>query len=286
MWLTVDNIQEKDEAEISEPSEVPNMVGSGVAVGAVVSDTVGASNSSQLQRIVSRCKCEFFYASYGDISVDPAAVGDLPPPPQEDVSPWESRQTAVDAFTLMHYDLNVCTNSLQYAMLLDIVNNLLLYVDPRRKKALERLARMRFQLQLHSVEDQRRPIQNQQTLVRSTVSKLRRLEKDMHLVSKALAEDPNDVDLMKEMERLELQVFECKNLLNALSEELDMMLSCYKESQLLATSRLATTRSDKPVTVVRSNEIYFKQGQWRLTEADGQIGIADLLLSNFLLVYT
>lgn len=286
MWLTVDNIQEKDEAEISEPSEVPNMVGSGVAVGAVVSDTVGASNSSQLQRIVSRCKCEFFYASYGDISVDPGAVGDVPPPPQEDVSPWENRQTAVDAFTLLHYDLNVCTNSLQYAMLLDIINNLLLYVDPKRKKALERLARMRFQLQLHSVEDQRRPIQNQQTLVRSTVSKLRRLEKDMHLVSKALAEDPNDKDLVKEMERLELQVFECKNLLNALSEELDMMLSCYKESQLLATSRLATTRSDKPINAVRSNEIYFKQGQWRLTEADGQIGIADLLLSNFLWVFT
>lgn len=125
---------------------------------------------------------------------------------QEDVSPWESRQTAVDAFTLMHHDLDVCTNSLQYAMLLDVVNNLLLYVDPRRKKALERLARMRFQLQLHSVEDQRRPILNQQTLVRSTVSKLRRLEKDTHLVSKALAEDPNNVDLMKEMERLELQV--------------------------------------------------------------------------------
>lgn len=286
MWLTVYNIQEKDEAEISEPSEVPNMVGSGVSVGAVVSDTVGASNASQLQRIVSRCKCEFFYASYGDISVDPAAVGDVPPPPQEDVSPWENRQTAADAFTLMHYDLNVCTNSLQYAMLLDIVNNLLLYVDPKRKNALERLARMRFQLQLHSVEDQRRPIQNQQTLVRSTVSKLRRLEKDTHLVSKALAEDPSNGELTKEMERLELQVYECKNLLNALSEELDMMLSCYKESQLLATSRLATMKSDKPVTVVRSNEIYFKQGQWRLTEADGQIGIADLLLSNFLYTKT
>lgn len=48
MWLTIDNIQEKDETEISEPSEVPNMVGSGVSVGAVVSDTVGASSASQV----------------------------------------------------------------------------------------------------------------------------------------------------------------------------------------------------------------------------------------------
>lgn len=61
-----------------------------------------------------------------------------------------------------------------------------------------------------------------------------------------------------------------------------MMLSCYKEKQLLATSRLATMRNDKPLTIVRANEICFKHAQWRLTEADGQIGIADLVLSNFL----
>lgn len=113
MWLTVDNIQEKESAEISEVSEVPNMVGSGVSVGAVVSDTVGPSNDRQLQRIVSRCKCEFFYADYGDISVDPEAVGEVPPPPQEEVGPWDRRDSAVDAFTVMHYDLEVCTNSLQ-----------------------------------------------------------------------------------------------------------------------------------------------------------------------------
>lgn len=48
MWLTIDNIHEKESAEISEPSEVPNLVGSGVSVGAVVSDTVGARNSRQV----------------------------------------------------------------------------------------------------------------------------------------------------------------------------------------------------------------------------------------------
>lgn len=48
MWLTINNIQEKESTQISEPSEVPNMVGSGVSVGAVVSDTVGPTNSSQV----------------------------------------------------------------------------------------------------------------------------------------------------------------------------------------------------------------------------------------------
>lgn len=322
MWLTVDNIQEKESTVISEIPQLPNMVGSGVSVGAVVSDTVGAvsvgensplqvrsfiitifriysSISFQLQRIVSRCKCEFFYACYGDISVDLGAVAEVPSPPQEDVGPWDRRQTAVDAFTLMYHDLDVCTNSLQvftciiihtlnyailnlqYAMLLDIVNNLILFVEPHKKEALERLARMRFKIQLH-VDDQRRPIQVLQTQVRSTMSKLRRLEKETYFISKAYAEDQHDIELAQEMERLEKSVYECKNQLNAQSEELDMMLSCYKESQLLATSRLATTRNDKPLTIVRANEICFKHAQWRLTEADGQIGIADLVLSNFL----
>lgn len=70
----------------------------------------------QLQRIVSRCRCEFFYADYGDISVDPEGVAEIPPPPQEEVGPWDNRQSAVDAFTLMHHDLDVCTNSLQVSV--------------------------------------------------------------------------------------------------------------------------------------------------------------------------
>ncbi|XP_021942266.1 protein KIAA0100 isoform X3 [Zootermopsis nevadensis] len=288
MWLSVENIQEKDSTVIADVPDLPHLVGSGQSVGGVVSETVGASSNIgenppiQLQRIVSRCKCEFFYAGYGESSIDPSTVDEVPPPPIDEGGPWEKRERAVDAFTLMHHDLDVCTNSLQYAMILDIVNNLLLYVEPRRKEAFERLQRMRFQLQLHSVEDQRRPIQQMQNQVRSLVSKLRRLEKKTHLIQRALAEDPVNEELMIEMDDLERQVFECKELLNSQSEELDMMLSCYKETQLSANQKLATMRGDKPVTTVRANEICFKHAQWRLTEADGQLGIADLVLSNFL----
>lgn len=88
-------------------------------------------------------------------------------------------------------------------MLLDIINNLLLFVEPKRKEALEKLARMRFKLQLHSVEDQRKPIQNQQTLVRNTQNKLRRFEKETYLVNKALEENPDDAELRQDFDRLE-----------------------------------------------------------------------------------
>lgn len=63
---------------------------------------------------MSRCKCEFFYAGYGDTSLDPSILEEVPPPPAEESgTPWERHDKAVDAFTLMHHDLDVCTNSLQ-----------------------------------------------------------------------------------------------------------------------------------------------------------------------------
>ncbi|XP_076682699.1 bridge-like lipid transfer protein family member hobbit isoform X2 [Andrena cerasifolii] len=285
MWLTLDNIQEKDSTVIAGLPDVPALVGSGQSVGGVVSETVGGGGGPQhqLQRIVSRCKCEFFYVGYGQ-ALDVGSVDQVPPPPREEVSPWERKElSAADAFTLMHHDLDVCTNSLQYAMILDIVNNLLLYVEPRRKEASERLQRMRFQLQLHSVEDQKRPIQQLQNTVRGLVAKLRRLERETYLVQKALAEESSP-ELLAEMERLEARVFECKEQLGAKAEELDVMLSCYKETTAPATA--STTLKDKPAAVARVAEICFKHAQWRLTDADGQLGIADLILTNFLYTKT
>lgn len=60
-------------------------------------------------------------------------------------------------------------------MLLDVINNLLLYVEAHRKEASERLLRLRFQLQLSSTQDQRRPVQQMQNQLRSLVSQLRSL---------------------------------------------------------------------------------------------------------------
>lgn len=292
MWLTVDNIQDKDETVISNhlPEDISNLVGSGRSVGGVVSETVGAflsDNSGQaqpvqLQRIVSKCKCEFFYVSYGD-AIDPNSITEVPPPPSEEtLSPWEKQDDPVDAFTLMHHDLDVCTNSMQYAMILDIVNNLLLYVEPQRKQAAEKLARMRFQLQLHSTDDQKRPIQQKQTVIRSLLMKIRSLEKDIHLISKERIEEGDTHELRIDFERVQQQIRDSKEELNTYSEDLDMMLLCYKETQLSQLSKISNVRSDKSVTMVRANEICFKSAQWRLTETDGQIGVADLVLSAFL----
>jgi hypothetical protein len=210
-------------------------------------------------------------------------MSELPalPPSEETLSPWEKQDEPVDAFTLMHHDLDVQTSSTQYSMILDIVNNLLLYVDPSRRERHERLIKKRFELQLHSHEDQKRPIQHLQTEILSLMSHLRSLEKDIHFIAKARVDGEDTEELRNEYNAVQKMIKECKEELAFQSDELDMMLSCYKETQLNASNKLAI-RKDKPLSIVRCNEICFKHAQWRLTEDDGQIGIADLILSNFL----
>ena len=72
--------------------------------------------------------------------------------------------------------------------------------------------------------------------------------------------------------------------MNAANEELAMMVSCLKEAQLTAHQRSQAARQggDQHVTPLRMSQINFKHAQWRLTEADGQLGIADVVLTNFL----
>lgn len=298
MWLTLDNIiQENNEKstshsghDFSDLTHLAANLGSGQSVGGVVSvgsSNVGAESGSrlttpnQLQRIVSRCKCEFFYVSYGETTIDNMIEVPALPPPIETLSPWEKQNEPIDAFTLMHHDLDVQTSSTQYSMILDIVNNLLLYVDPSRRERHENLMKKRFELKFHSLEDQKRPIQHLQTEILSLQSHLRILEKDIHFLAKARVDGEDTEELRTEYNEVQRQIKECKDELSVKSDELEILLSCYKETQL-NTSRTTVISKDKPISIVRCNEICFKHAQWRLTEDDGQIGIADLILSNFL----
>ncbi|XP_068243578.1 protein hobbit-like [Palaemon carinicauda] len=248
MWLTVDNIEEKDGQVINE---VPDIVGSGQSVGGVVSQTVGSMDEGddelQLQRIVSRCHCEFYYVSYGETGLDISLMEEVQPPlPEEDL--WSRNFEAVDTFTLMHHDLCASTNSLQYNMVVDILNNLLLYVDPKIKEASDGMARMRFQLQLYSKDDQRKPIIRLQNQVRYHMSQLRCLEKEVYLVQRQLDKDPQNESKLKDKADLEKQVSDCKEQVNSLSEELAMRIHCYNENQLSANHKWMASGGDKQVS--------------------------------------
>ncbi|KAJ8312524.1 hypothetical protein KUTeg_009897 [Tegillarca granosa] len=116
-WLQQENVEDRSEKELSEVSE---MVGSGHSAGGVVYSTKGGSKKKaakdaiQLQRIISRCKCQIFYASYGEVDLD--LVPEVPLPPSEDSDVMISKEEGVDTFTLLHHDLNICTNSVSFIM--------------------------------------------------------------------------------------------------------------------------------------------------------------------------
>ncbi|GCC42267.1 hypothetical protein chiPu_0026203, partial [Chiloscyllium punctatum] len=91
--------------------------------------------TQQVQRIISRCSCRMYYVSYSH-DIEPELATQIKPPEiQEDQKEdlLKKQNGAVDTFTLIHHDLEISTNPVQYAMILDIVNNLLLLVEPKRK---------------------------------------------------------------------------------------------------------------------------------------------------------
>ncbi|XP_072943590.1 protein hobbit [Epargyreus clarus] len=277
-WVSVEEIEERCAgADISTLPDVPRLVGSGHSAGGVIGRTVGPSADAglaQLQRIVSRCACEFHYVSHEQAEAGGGASAG-----------WASAPEPYDCFTLMHHDLDVCTNSLQYAMVLDVVNNVVLHVEAERRRALERRARMRFQLQLHQDTDPRHLIHRLQTQVRESLARLRRLEKEYYLKNRSIT--GNDPVAIEELKSLDDQVNECKEAAYSLGAELDAMVRAWREARE-ASARGAAARPLRAhhAPPHRHNEICFKSARWRLTDADGQLGIADLLLTNFLYTKT
>ena len=57
---------------------------------------------------------------------------------------------------------------------------------------------------------------------------------------------------------------------------------CFKDFQLQQANKMELRKQQEDVSVVRRTEFYFAQARWRLTEEDGQLGIAELELQRFL----
>ena len=286
-WLTLDNIGETDDHNYGRLPGPAGLVGSGRAVGGVVSQVVGVTDSPgdggiQLQRIVSRCKAEFFYVSYGDTELESVESGtkyQRITSSLGDDGVWSEQETAVNAFSFVHHDLNASTNSLQYTMVLDIANNLLLYTEPGIKERTDMYLRMRylFMLDVDNIDDQRKKIIKSQNELRQLVCQLRQSERDIYMLQ------DKDGRMEDKRMRLEQEQEEIKDKLSGTSEDLDMRIRCYRETQMSASQRNSAIRGeDKQVRLRRRAEIVFSKAVWRLTEIDGQLGIADINISNFL----
>ncbi|XP_060704384.1 bridge-like lipid transfer protein family member 2 isoform X2 [Hemiscyllium ocellatum] len=288
LWLEVKNIEEHRSRNLDSVAE---LMESGQAVGGMVSTTTDwnlpaqCHQTQQVQRIISRCSCRMYYVSYSH-DIEPELATQIKPPEiQEDQKEdlLKKQNGAVDTFTLIHHDLEISTNPVQYAMILDIVNNLLLLVEPKRKEHSERKQRVRFQLEISSnPEEQRNSILHLQDAVREHVTRIRQLEKQIYLIMKSLQDDIRSTALLKQSHDLQVRLNQEKADLGAKSEELNILIRCFKDFQLQRANKLELRKQQEDVSVVRRTEIYFAQARWRLTEEDGQLGIAELELQRFL----
>lgn len=265
---------------------------SGQAVGGMVSTTTDwnqpaqVNETQQVQRIISRCSCRMHYISYSH-DINPELATQIKPPELRNTHEKEDllkkQAGAVDTFTLIHHDLEISTNPVQYAMILDIVNNLLLHVEPRRKEHSEKKQRVRFQLEISSnPEEQRSSILHLQEAVRQHLAQIRRLEKQIYSNIKAPLEELSSDELTEINTGLQNQLNQEKNDMQMKSEELNILIRCFKDFQLQRANKLELRKPPEDVSVVRRTEIYFAQARWCLTEEDGQLGIAELELQRFM----
>lgn len=289
LWLEVKNIEEHRQRNLDSVLE---LMESGQAVGGMVSTTTDwnlpaqVNEAQQVQRIISRCSCRMHYISYSH-DINPEVATQIKPPElrnnheKEDL--LKKQAGAVDTFTLIHHDLEISTNPVQYAMILDIVNNLLLHVEPRRKEHSEKKQRVRFQLEISSnPEEQRSSILHLQEAVRQHLAQIRRLEKQIYSNIRSQLEELSGDELMEINTRLQNQLNQEKNDMQMKSEELNILIRCFKDFQLQRANKLELRKPPEDVSVVRRTEIYFAQARWCLTEEDGQLGIAELELQRFM----
>lgn len=117
----------------------------------------------QLQRIVRRCSCEIYFCYFSEImktdTLEETVVQKVEP---EAVF---GRQEGVDCLTLKHNMLEASTSSEQYEMLVDIVNALVLFVDPKKKEQAENRRRIQFSCELTEMENMRKSIEQQQVFL-------------------------------------------------------------------------------------------------------------------------
>ncbi|XP_078363340.1 bridge-like lipid transfer protein family member 2 isoform X2 [Oculina patagonica] len=282
-WLSTSVITGRLDKNSFDIADLANIVGSGEAVGGMVNAVVGSGagqEPTQLQRIVARCSCDFYFVNFSP-DLDPVAEEHaheiVPPSPSSHLR--EDRHVAVNTFTIRHKLLEISTNSAQYAMLIDIAHNVVLYTEPKKKEAFDRLQRMRFQLRLSTSEDQRAQILRLQNTVRSHHTEMRRLERELYEVNLLRKQAIDDQELTDAVIQLEREIMQQKEKLSSSSSELRIMISAYKD--FLMNLNTPTPERAPTAEVIKLAEVYFNHASWQLNQEDGQLAIADTSFTNF-----
>uniref|UniRef100_A0A915DHJ3 BLTP2/FMP27/Hobbit C-terminal domain-containing protein n=1 Tax=Ditylenchus dipsaci TaxID=166011 RepID=A0A915DHJ3_9BILA len=196
-WLSREVIEEKALSDPSVNDKVNNYSATGEAVGGVVSDPANQLSPHpellQLQRVASRCSCQLFFCYFSDV-INMEKLEDIAVPSMDQTNDntWRRKFEEVDCFTLKHNMLEISTNSEQYQMILEIVNKLLLFVDPKKTQAEENRRRLWFKLGKKSRQLIKEKIQKMQSELREEVSIVRSLERQSFFLNKELVSAPDN----------------------------------------------------------------------------------------------
>ncbi|XP_065055102.1 bridge-like lipid transfer protein family member 2 isoform X3 [Rhopilema esculentum] len=269
-------------------SNVASFMKSSNFAGSIVNVSFGGV-TTEVQRIVSPCHCQFKYVSL-DPELDPFA--EEFEPTQDTTSgsaSYSASSNLANTLLIRHPSLEISTSPNQFAMLLEICQTLLLYTEPKKREKQDRFERMKFRMQLSTGEDTKGEIQELQDSVRDSLSYLRRCERQLfeyHREANSIScmEDDSCLDMALELKSLivdlQEQIQATKEQLSADSEELKMMILIYKDFALSSASPSPSKGRNKNY-VVKQSDIIFDDMRWRLAQQDGQLGIADVQFKKF-----
>ncbi|KRX15358.1 Uncharacterized protein T07_4304 [Trichinella nelsoni] len=276
-WLTKELVQENVNcAKNAFDVVVQRVIDEAHSAGGVIPES--AMQGGKLQRIISRCSCEVRISSFSE-NFDAAELEKFLVKLENNHK--ESEYDPADCVTVIHPTLTIYTSSSQYYMILDIVNNLILYVDPQKKKSAEKLQKFRFEVQLLGRERLRSNILVLQNEARLLIAKNKARELELYHCMQHMLDNDKFEERFALLEKL---LEESKELLAAKSDDLHMAISCLKEKQLHRSRRPLGNRerSDLQSAVARRFEVSLQEVQWYLTEANGQLGLAEIQLQKFL----
>ncbi|CAI5438875.1 unnamed protein product [Caenorhabditis angaria] len=279
-WLPREVIEEKTQDTAGFADDfVQKYSATGEAVGGVVQQETDAGEKVQLQRIVSRCSCQIYFVYFSDeLKTEEDITIPQPQIDEKHQALVGSEEFGIDVLTLKHNMLESTSNSEQYEMVVDIVNNLALFVDPNKKALGEKRRRLRFESQMITMQELRGKIMKYQSELREIVSLGRYLERQLFY--------SNQGELITDVDKLEQETEETKLRIMNVSEKLDTFISCYKQRQIAKSKDIESNFQKEEVEVIRRFEVCFEDCIWKLTESDGQIALAQTQIRNFLYTRT
>uniref|UniRef100_A0A1I7UST1 Fmp27_GFWDK domain-containing protein n=1 Tax=Caenorhabditis tropicalis TaxID=1561998 RepID=A0A1I7UST1_9PELO len=236
-WLPREVIDDKTQDTSGFADDfVQKFTATGEAVGGVVQSEVPDSEENiQLQRIVSRCSCQIYFCYFSD-ELKTDSSEDISVPPQVDPKhqTLDTDAIGIDVLTLKHNMLEATSNSEQYEMVVDIVNNLALFVDPNKKEMGEKRRRLRFECQLMGMAEMRAKIMRYQSELREIVSLGRYLERQLFYLNNNQQQEGTTNEQLVEYteEQLVQEAEETKQRMLTVSERLATYISSYKQRQV------------------------------------------------------